>query len=111
MSDVQKSFFRLEHIDETPSNSFGREALPMQALSPQILAVGKSKQTHENTRTKNRRQVEAKTEKIYKQTYENTQTKNRTLVEAKTERKPKQKKRTQLKGHWRQVEAKTEKNF
>jgi len=38
MSNVQKSFFGLEHVDKAPSNSLRRETLPMQALPPSLLS-------------------------------------------------------------------------
>ena len=60
MSHVQKSLLRFEHFDETSENSLRREAVPVQALPPPILPIGKLKQAHEDPRTKDRGQIRTK---------------------------------------------------
>ena len=45
---MQKGFLRFEHVDEASTNSLRREALPVQALPPQVLAVWEPQPTHED---------------------------------------------------------------
>ena len=49
---VQEGLLRLQHVDQAPPHPLRGEALPVQAVPPQVLSVGKPQQAHEDTRAK-----------------------------------------------------------
>lgn len=69
---MQKSLFGFEHFDETSENSLRREAVPVQALPPSVLTIGKFKQAHEDPRTKDRRQINRRKKEVNIQTHKKT---------------------------------------